>query len=126
MNNTHLTNTRFCNLELSDNILQGLSAAGFDHCTPIQDRALPLSLRGIDIAGQAQTGTGKTATFLLAMFQHLLNDEREEINNPRALILAPTRELAIQIHKDAVLLAQILKFKVRPHLWWHRLSKTTA
>ncbi|NOT85387.1 MAG: DEAD/DEAH box helicase [Methylococcaceae bacterium] len=111
MNTTHLTETRFCNLELSDSILQGLTAAGFDRCTPIQDKALPLSLRGKDIAGQAQTGTGKTATFLLATFQHLLNDEREKITNPRALILAPTRELAIQIHKDAVQLGQFLNLK---------------
>lgn len=111
MKNTHLTQTRFSNLELSDIILNGLKEAGFDHCTPIQDKALPLSLRGKDIAGQAQTGTGKTATFLLATFQHLLNDEREEITNPRAIILAPTRELAIQIHKDAVLLSKYLTLK---------------
>ena len=111
MKNTHLTQTRFSNLELSDIILNGLKEAGFDHCTPIQDKALPLSLRGKDIAGQAQTGTGKTAAFLLATFQHLLNDEREEITNPRAIILAPTRELAIQIHKDAVLLSKFLTLK---------------
>lgn len=107
----HLTNTRFCNLELSDAILKGLKDAGFEHCTPIQDRALPLSLRGKDVAGQAQTGTGKTATFLLATFQQLLNDESETIRNPRALIMAPTRELAIQIHKDALQLGKFLNLK---------------
>lgn len=112
MKNTHLTETRFSNLELSDIILNGLSDAGFNQCTPIQDKALPLSLRGKDIAGQAQTGTGKTATFLLAMFQHLLNDESERIKNPRAIILAPTRELAIQIHKDALLLGKYLNLKL--------------
>lgn len=111
MKNTHLTKTQFRNLELSDNLLQGLKAAGFDYCTPIQDRALPLLLRGKDVAGQAQTGTGKTATFLLATFQHLLNDESEKIRNPRALILAPTRELAIQIHKDALQLSKPLQLK---------------
>ena len=111
MNTTHLTETRFCNLELSDSILLGLNDAKFNHCTPIQDRALPLLLRSKDIAGQAQTGTGKTATFLLATFQHLLNDESEAIKNPRALILAPTRELAIQIHKDALLLSKHLNLK---------------
>lgn len=111
MTTTHLTQTRFSNLELSDSILHGLTDAGFNHCTPIQDKALPLSLRGKDIAGQAQTGTGKTATFLLATFQHLINDESEKIKNPRALILAPTRELAIQIHKDALLLGKHLKLK---------------
>lgn len=131
MNNTHLTETRFSNLELSDSILSSLKDTGFDHCTPIQRKALPLSLRGMDVAGQAQTGTGKTAAFLLATFQYLLNDDEAEIpvddaetsapkaavkakknNNPRAIILAPTRELAIQIHKDALQLGKQLNFKM--------------
>jgi len=111
MNKTHLTKTRFSNLELSDSIIKSLKQAGFIECTPIQDKTLPLSLRGKDVAGQAQTGTGKTAAFLLATFQHLMNDESEVIKNPRALILAPTRELAIQIHKDAMLLGKLLNFK---------------
>ena len=108
MKKTHLTATQFKNLELSNSILSGLTEVGFTHCSPIQDKTLPLSLRGKDIAGQAQTGTGKTAAFLLATFQCLLNDESEKIKNPRALILAPTRELAIQIHKDALLLSKHL------------------
>ena len=112
MNKPHLTNTLFSNLELSDAILKGLRDAGFENCSPIQDRALPLSLRGKDIAGQAQTGTGKTAAFLLATFQRLLNDESESIKNPRALIIAPTRELAIQIHKDAMQLGKHLDFNM--------------
>lgn len=117
MSTTHLTETRFANLELSDSILNSLNTAGFKFCTPIQDRSLPLLLRDRDIAGQAQTGTGKTATFLLATFQRLLNDaeSKEEANqpikNPRALILAPTRELAIQIHKDALQLSKHLHLK---------------
>ncbi|MFA6052375.1 MAG: DEAD/DEAH box helicase [Methylobacter sp.] len=136
MKNTHLTETRFSNLELSDSILRSLKDAGFDHCTPIQKKALPLSLRGKDIAGQAQTGTGKTATFLLATFQYLINDAAPEeiedtadddidaaqpapkavakskpVKNPRAIILAPTRELAIQIHKDALQLGKHLNLK---------------
>ncbi|MGR9043737.1 MAG: DEAD/DEAH box helicase [Gammaproteobacteria bacterium] len=111
MNNTHLTQTRFSNLELSDSILCGLKEAGFVYCTPIQDKCLPLSLRDKDVAGQAQTGTGKTATFLLATFQRLINDESEKIKNPRGVILAPTRELAIQIHKDALLLGKQLGLK---------------
>jgi len=111
MKETHLTKTRFSNLELSDVIIKSLKNANFIECTPIQDKTLPLSLRGKDIAGQAQTGTGKTAAFLLATFQHLINDESENIKNPRALILAPTRELAIQIHKDALLLGKQLNLK---------------
>ncbi len=112
MENTHLTQIRFSNLELSESILSGLKIAGFNYCTPIQRRALPITLRGKDIAGQAQTGTGKTATFLLATFQHLINDTSETIKNPRAIILAPTRELAIQIHKDALQLGKQLGLKM--------------
>lgn len=111
MKTTHLTQTRFSNLELSDKLLQGLRDAGFEQCSPIQDKALPIVLRDKDVAGQAQTGTGKTATFLLATFQRLINDENEIVKNPRAIILAPTRELAIQIHKDALALAKHLNLK---------------
>ena len=75
MKNNHLTQTRFSNLELSQEILQSLKEAGFQHCTPIQDKTLPLALRGRDVAGQAQTGTGKTAAFLLATFQRLIQVE---------------------------------------------------
>ena len=111
MEKTHLTKTRFSNLELSDTIIKSLDDAGFTECTPIQDKTLPISLRDKDVAGQAQTGTGKTAAFLLATFQRLINDESEKIKYPRALILAPTRELAIQIHKDACLLGKYLGLK---------------
>jgi len=109
---THLTDTRFINLELSSSILHGLNDAGFDQCSPIQDRALPIALRDRDVAGQAQTGTGKTASFLLATFQRLLNDKSDPRQYPRALILAPTRELAIQIHKDALLLGKYLNLNL--------------
>ncbi len=79
--------------------------AGFTRCTPIQALTLPVALPGGDVAGQAQTGTGKTLAFLVAVVNRLLTrpalaDRKPE--DPRALILAPTRELAIQIHKDAV------------------------
>ena len=77
---------------------------GFSNCTPIQAQTLPLALKGMDIAGQAQTGTGKTAAFLLATMDHLLNNPRAPDVWPRAFMLAPTRELAIQIYKDAELL----------------------
>lgn len=112
MKKAHLTETRFSNLELSDSIIKSLKEAGFINCTPIQDKSLPLALRDKDVAGQAQTGTGKTASFLLATFQRLINDESEKIKNPRALILAPTRELAIQIHKDALVLGKYLNLKL--------------
>ncbi|MBT3812372.1 MAG: DEAD/DEAH box helicase [Gammaproteobacteria bacterium] len=112
MKKTHLTDTRFINLELSKSILKGLQDAGFDQCSPIQEQSLPIALRDRDVAGQAQTGTGKTASFLLAVFQRLLNDNSEKKKYPRAIILAPTRELAIQIHKDALLLGKHLGFNL--------------
>ena len=108
MSEKHLTKTRFDSFPLSESILTGVRDAGFDFCTPIQEAALPVALDGQDIAGQAQTGTGKTAAFLLATL-HMLDQEPAEPsrrpNQPRALMLAPTRELAIQIHKDAMVLA---------------------
>ncbi len=109
MNDTHLTQQAFSDLGLPETVLAGVRKAGFTHCTPIQAATLPKALAGHDVAGQAQTGTGKTAAFLLAVFNRLLTQgprpERRP-NQPRALILAPTRELAIQIHKDALVLGQ--------------------
>ncbi len=107
MSEHHLTKTRFASFNLLDEINQGLTDAGFEYCTPIQEQTLPIALAGHDVAGEAQTGTGKTAAFLVAVFNQLLRnpaDEKRRNNQPRALLLAPTRELAIQIHKDAELL----------------------
>ncbi|WP_018936926.1 DEAD/DEAH box helicase [Thioalkalivibrio sp. ALJ24] len=97
----------FDRFDLPEAVRAGLRRAGFDTCTPIQAKALPVALAGRDVAGQAQTGTGKTAAFLIATFDRLLRQAPAEQRRPtdvRALILAPTRELAIQIHRDAELL----------------------
>jgi len=100
-----LSEVTFASLDLLPAVQAGIAKAGFTHCTPIQALTLPLALGGRDVAGQAQTGTGKTAAFLLVIFQRLLEKAPAEPGrHPRALILAPTRELALQIHKDAVLL----------------------
>jgi ATP-dependent RNA helicase RhlB len=90
----------FSSLDLPDVVMRGIEAVGFTICTPIQEKTLPLALAGHDVAGQAQTGTGKTAAFLIATFVRLLRDE-SPAKGPRALIVAPTRELAVQIHHDA-------------------------
>lgn len=94
---------RFLDLPLDESVQFGIQDAGFEYCTPIQAMTLPGLLEGRDLAGKAQTGTGKTAAFLLAVFTKLLKNPRESAKpgQPRALVLAPTRELAIQIHKDA-------------------------
>ncbi len=113
MSSDALTQTKFDSFELAEPIRQGLQKVGFEFCTPIQARALPDALEGMDIAGQAQTGTGKTAAFLVATFQRLLTDTpRSKPKNPRALIVAPTRELAIQIANDAEQLGQFTGFKI--------------
>jgi len=102
MKKTHLTETKFADLNLAPQVVTGLEAMGFEYCTSIQEQSLPVLLQGTDIAGQAQTGEGKTIAFLAATFHQLLQKEAPTHNQPRALIMAPTRELAIQIHRDAI------------------------
>lgn len=102
---TENTEIRFDSLDLPAQLQEGIRAAGFEVCTPIQAATLPRALAGHDIAGQAQTGTGKTAAFLLATLNRLLtSDKQSDGKNPRAIMLAPTRELAIQIFEDAKVL----------------------
>lgn len=111
----HLTDLAFTSLPLQETLLNSLSDAGFTHCTPIQAKALPILLRGQDVAGQAQTGTGKTIAFLLAAFQRLLDEapfDNWDGKQPRAFILAPTRELAIQIANDAHLLNKTAQLRI--------------
>jgi ATP-dependent RNA helicase RhlB len=97
----------FASLGLRPEVMQGIAQAGFATCTPIQAQTLPIALAGRDVAGQAQTGTGKTAAFLLALYQSLLTRPPGPGRTPtsiRALVIAPTRELAVQIHHDALTL----------------------
>ncbi|MFD1009336.1 MULTISPECIES: ATP-dependent RNA helicase RhlB [Oceanisphaera] len=104
MSKTHLTDVKFAQLGLQPQVVTGLDAKGFHNCTPIQALSLPHLIAGQDIAGQAQTGTGKTIAFLAATFNHLLTTpipEHRQLNQPRAIIMAPTRELAVQIYNDA-------------------------
>ena len=104
MSQTVLTDTFFTHFELHPLLQQGLDASGFTRCTPIQALTLPVALNGRDVAGQAQTGTGKTCAFLVALMNRLLTAPAaagRKDSDPRALVIAPTRELAIQIEKDA-------------------------
>ncbi len=103
MENQYLSDIRFDSFDLDGRVLASLQEAGFEQCSRIQAETLPLALNGQDVTGQAQTGTGKTGAFLVAVFQRLLANP---VDNPapgsvRCLILAPTRELAIQIARDA-------------------------
>jgi ATP-dependent RNA helicase RhlB len=145
---------KFSELELPQAVLRGINEAGFTDCTPIQEKSLPLALAGRDLAGQAQTGTGKTAAFLITLFTRLIRNEASNLvesnlppeagvregatassigdrdgatdddnepleaksashRHPRALILAPTRELVVQIDKDAQVLGRHTGFTIQ-------------
>ena len=109
---------RFQDFALPPPLMQAIDALGYRRCTPIQSQVLPLSLADYDVTGQAQTGTGKTAAFLVTIFTHLWERPRPPpIGNrparPRALVLAPTRELAMQIQSDAEDLGRHLEENAR-------------
>ena len=100
--------TRFHDFDLEPALMHGIADAGFQYCTPIQAQVLTHALAGADTIGRAQTGTGKTAAFLITIINDLLRHPitvPRYAGEPRALIVAPTRELAMQIEKDAKLLA---------------------
>jgi ATP-dependent RNA helicase RhlB len=114
MTDPHSGSPTFESFSLTPPLMQGIRDAGFTYCTPIQAQTLPIALSGRDVAGQAQTGTGKTAAFLVAMYQALLT-RPAPANRGRtsilALIVAPTRELAVQIHHDAEILGRHTGFR---------------
>ena len=104
MSDAHLSHLTFDSLILAEPLQRGIAELGYTRATPIQAQTLPIALAGRDVAGQAQTGTGKTAAFLVALFNRLLTsspDAGRPVNAPRAIVIAPTRELAVQIHSDA-------------------------
>src|SRR5260221_12606903 len=103
MSEEHLSTLAFTSLPLHPAVMQGVIDAGFTRCTPIQAQTLPAALTGRDIAGQAQTGTGKTAAFLVALYQSLLEKPAapgKARTSGRSLGVAPTRALAVQTHKS--------------------------
>src|SRR3954462_217202 len=109
MTETHLSELRFDSLDLVPEVARGITDAGFVRATPVQASTLPIALAGKDVAGQAQTGTGKTAAFLVSLYQRLLTNppaSGRSATGIRALILAPTRELAVQIFNDAQVLGK--------------------
>jgi len=104
---------KFTEFDLPPEVLRGIESVGFSELTPVQQQSIPLALGGRDVAAQAQTGTGKTAAFLISLFTRLLKNPVETGSDPRALVLAPTRELVLQICKDAENLGAFCPFKVQ-------------
>ena len=101
---------KFDSLDLHADILKGVVDAGFEKCTPIQEQSLPECLAGKDMIAQSQTGTGKTAVFVLSIYSRLMNDGAPS-DKPRALVMVPTRELAVQVEQDASKLGKYLPLK---------------
>src|SRR6202140_2145148 len=98
MSDAHLSQLTFNSLNIPESLKRGVAELGYTRCTPIQAQTLPLALAGHDVAGQAQTGTGKTAAFLIALFNRLLTDAGNPlrpVNQPRAIVIAQPRELAV-------------------------------
>jgi ATP-dependent RNA helicase RhlB len=109
----HLSDVYFADLKLPHAVAAGIAACGFVRATPIQAATLPLLLAGQDVAAQAQTGTGKTAAYLVSIFTRFVRVKRPKPSpNPRALIVAPTRELAVQIQEDAKALGHFVKPRI--------------
>ena len=111
----YLSDVFFSDLPLPHAVRAGIAACGFVRATPVQAKTLPLLLAGKDVAAQAQTGTGKTAAYLVSILNRLVESPspaNRKPGAPRALIVAPTRELAVQIEHDALLLSQFVKPKI--------------
>jgi len=106
----------FLSINLPEVVLKGIEAAGFTQCTQIQEATIPLALKGKDVAGQAQTGTGKTAAFLIVLFTKLLEGQQppEFRKQARAIVIAPSRELVAQIYEDAMTLGQYTGLTMAP------------
>jgi ATP-dependent RNA helicase RhlB len=103
----------FRDLDVPYEVQQGIENAGFTVCTPVQDAVIPRALRGEDIAAQAQTGTGKTAAFLISLFSRMIRNPVADIgDSPQALVIAPTRELADQIYNEALRLGKFTGFRL--------------
>ncbi len=105
---------KFTELDLPEEVLKGIAQVGFTDLTPVQEESIPFALSGKDVAAQAQTGTGKTAAFLIALFTRLLRSGKPTGRQPRALVMAPTRELVVQICEDAKGLGAFCPLKVQP------------
>ena len=106
---------RFEELNIPQQVIEGIRTAGFIECTPVQALTLPEALRGRDIAAQAQTGTGKTAAFLIAVFSRMCGVSSPGTGpSPRALVIAPTRELVVQIEAEARIIGGPAGFRIVP------------
>ena len=106
----------FEQFSLDQHVISGIKSVGYSTPTPIQQQAIPIVLKGRDLLGLAQTGTGKTAAFILPILHRLSN--KAASRKVRALIIVPTRELAEQINQATIALGKETRIRQRIHLWW--------
>ncbi len=112
-NSEYFSPVTFDEIDLPEPLRRAINELGFTNLTKVQAEVLPLTLEGKDVVAQAQTGSGKTAAYLLTIFSHILKNPRTSPSDvPRALIVAPTRELAVQIANDAESLGRHLDLRV--------------
>ncbi len=104
---------RFHDFPISDAVMHAICDLGFEYCTPVQELALADCLAGRDLVAKANTGTGKTAVFLITIITRLQQKKKRRPGDIRALVLAPTRELVLQIGKDARQLAKYSRLSIR-------------
>ncbi|MGE4585345.1 MAG: DEAD/DEAH box helicase [Sphaerochaeta sp.] len=100
---------KFTELPVSEQVLKGIESAGFTDCTEVQEKVLPVSLQHRDVMAQSKTGSGKTAVYVLTILQAFVEARQKGKSKPKALIVAPTRELAVQIEEDTLSLASAME-----------------
>ena len=111
----------FADMDLTDEMTKALERAGYELPSPVQAGVIPPALDGLDVMGQAQTGTGKTAAFAIPILEQLA--PREEISSVQALVLVPTRELAVQVRNEFEKLAYFMDIKTAAIYGGHSIKK---
>ena len=111
----------FADMDLTDEMMKSLERAGYELPSPVQAGVIPSALDGLDVMGQAQTGTGKTAAFAIPILEQLA--PREEISSVQALVLVPTRELAVQVRNEFEKLAYFMDIKTAAIYGGHSIKK---
>ena len=111
----------FADMDLTDEMMKALERAGYELPSPVQAGVIPPALDGLDVMGQAQTGTGKTAAFAIPILEQLA--PREEISSVQALVLVPTRELAVQVRNEFEKLAYFMDIKTAAIYGGHSIKK---
>lgn len=108
---------KFSDFDFDNDVLDGIESMGYENATPVQEQVIPLILDGRDTIASAQTGTGKTAAFLLPLIQNII-DHTNNDHSVNAMIIVPTRELAVQIVQNAGRHFLLYLHQLHSRIWW--------